>query len=306
MSIVIKKKTAHIASRDDLLVDGAALFISLLAMIIVLYPLIFVISASVSEPMEVVRGNVRLFPKGFTLEGYQRILEYQPIWRGYRNSIFYTLSKVVISLFATLSAAYALSRKNLRGRGFITFYFMLTMFISAGLIPTYLQVQRYGMLNTVWPIILMGTVSMHNLVVVRTYYTSSIPYELSEAAFIDGCSDIKLFLKIILPLAKPVIAVIALNIAVAEWNAYFTPMIYLNDSKLYPLQVHLRNILIMGQTQDFMGSDPEELADMVRLQQLRESMKYGLIIVSTIPLLVVYPFLQRFFAKGVMMGSIKG
>ncbi len=302
----ISARKKRITSRDDRIIDGVVWAISLAAVVIVLYPLIFVLSASVSDPTQVVTGKVTFLPKGFTLEGYQRILEYDPIWRGYANTIFYTILKTVVSLFATLTAAYALSRRDLRGRNFFTVYFMLTMFFSAGLIPTYLTVQSYHLLNTVWPIVFLGAVSMHNLVVVRTYYTSSIPYELSEAAFIDGCSNLKLFLQIIFPLSKPVIAVIALYAAVAEWNAYFTPMIYLTDSKMYPLQVHLRNILIMGQMQDFLGADPEELADMVRLQQLRESMKYGLIVLSSLPLLVVYPFLQRFFVKGVMIGSIKG
>lgn len=302
----ILSATKKIQSRDDRLIDGIALTISILAIVVVLYPLIFVISASLSDPVEVIAGNVVFLPKGFSLEGYKRILEYQPVWRGYHNTIFYALSGTLVTLIATLPAAYALSRKDLRGRGFFTAFFAVTMFFSAGLVPTYLTVQSYNMLNTPWPLLFLGAVSMHNLVVVRTYYTSSIPYELTEAAFIDGCSNIKLFIRIILPLAKPVIAVIALYAAVAQWNAYFTPMIYLTDSKMYPLQVHLRNILVMGETTDFMGSDPEELADMVRLQQLRESMKYGLIVVSTVPMLIVYPFLQRFFVKGVMMGSIKG
>lgn len=302
----IAAKHGKIRSADDRVIDGVAMTLSILATLVVLYPILFVVSASVSDPQLVVTGQIVLLPKGLTFEGYERILNYQPVWRGYLNTIFYAAAGTIVSLFATLPAAYALSRKDLRGRGFFTAYFAVTMFFSAGLIPTYLTVQSYGMLNTVWPLLFLGAVSMHNLVVVRTYYTSSIPYELTEAAFIDGCSNLKLFVRIILPLAKPVIAVIALYAAVAQWNAYFTPMIYLTNSKLYPLQVHLRNILIMGETTDFLGSDPEELADMVRLQRLRESMKYGLIVVSTLPMLVVYPFLQRFFVKGVMMGSIKG
>lgn len=300
------KKHGKIRSADDRVIDGVAMTLSILATLVVLYPILFVVSASISDPQLVVTGQIILLPKGLTFEGYQRILNYQPVWRGYLNTIFYAVAGTIVTLFATLPAAYALSRKDLRGRGFFTAYFAVTMFFSAGLIPTYLTVQSYGMLNTVWPLLFLGAVSMHNLVVVRTYYTASIPYELTEAAFIDGCSNLKLFVRIILPLAKPVIAVIALYAAVAQWNAYFTPMIYLTNAKLYPLQVHLRNILIMGETTDFLGSDPEELADMVRLQRLRESMKYGLIVVSTLPMLVVYPFLQRFFVKGVMMGSIKG
>jgi putative aldouronate transport system permease protein len=302
----LPRKTRKIHSFDDRFVDSVVMILSLISVVIVLYPIIFVVSASISEPQLVLAGKVTLFPKQMTVEGYTRIFQYKPLWRGYFNTILYTAASTVITLITTLPAAYALSRRDLRGRGFFTFYFAFTMFFSAGLIPTYLAVQSYGMINTVWPLLFLGAVSMHNLIVVRTYYTSSIPYELTEAAFIDGCSNLKLFSSIIIPLAKPVIAVIALYAAVAQWNAYFTPMIYLTNAKMYPLQVHLRNILILGETTDFLGSDPEELADMVRLQRLRESMKYGLIVVSTLPMLCVYPFLQRFFVKGVMMGSIKG
>lgn len=296
----------RLASRDDWIVDSVVLLLTLATLAVVTYPLIFVLSSSVSDPVRVVRGEVRLLPVGFTLEGYGRILQYAPIWRGYLNTILYTTGSVVVTLITTIPAAYVLSRRELRGRGILTAYFAFTMFFSAGLVPTYLAVQSYGMLNTCWPLILEGAVTMTNLIVVRTYFTTSVPKDLSEAAFIDGCSNIKLFLRIMLPLAKPVIAVIALYAAVAQWNSYFNPLIYLSDSAKYPLQVHLRNILVMGETTDFMGADPEELADMVRLRQLRESMKYGLIVVSALPMLCVYPFLQRFFMKGIMMGSIKG
>ena len=302
----IAHRSHRLDSKDDFIVDTIVFILSFIALVAVLYPLVFVLSASISEPMDVVAGKVKLLPRGFTLEGYQRILEYSLIWKGYLNTIIYTASGVVISLAATIPAAFALSRKNLRGRGLITAYFAFTMFFNAGLIPTYLSVQSYGMLNTIWPLILQGAVSMSNLIVVRTYFTTSIPYDLTEAAFIDGCSDFRLFFQIMLPLAKPVIAVIALYAAVAQWNSYFNPLIYLTDPDKYPLQVHLRNILVMGETQDFMGSDAEELADMVRLRQLRESMKYGLIVISALPMLCVYPFLQRFFMKGIMLGSIKG
>lgn len=296
----------RLASRDDWIVDSVVLLLTLAALAVVLYPLVFVLSSSVSDPVRVVRGEVRLLPVGFTLEGYGRILRYAPVWRGYLNTIVYTIGSVAVTLITTIPAAYVLSRRELRGRGILTAYFAFTMFFNAGLVPTYLAVQSYGMLNTSWPLILEGAVTMTNLIVVRTYFTTSVPKDLSEAAFIDGCSNIKLFLQIMLPLAKPVIAVIALYAAVAQWNSYFNPLIYLSDSAKYPLQVHLRNILIMGETTDFMGADPEELADMVRLRQLRESMKYGLIVVSALPMLCVYPFLQRFFMKGIMMGSIKG
>ena len=296
----------RLASKDDLAVDTAVLLLTIVTLIIVVYPLIFVLSASVSEPLSVVRGEVKLLPVGFTLEGYGRILEYKPAWRGYANTIVYTVCGTIVSLVATIPGAYVLSRREIRGYGFFTTYFAITMFFNAGLVPTYLAVQSYGMLDTMWPLILGGAVSMSHLIVVRTYFNTSIPKDLSEAAFIDGCSDFRLFFEIMLPLAKPVIAVIALYAAVAQWNSYFKPLIYLSDPTKYPLQVHLRNILIMGETTDFMGSDADELADMVRLRQLRESMKYGLIVVSALPMLCVYPFLQRFFMKGIMMGSVKG
>lgn len=299
-------RVGRIANRDDFIIDTVVTVISVLALIIVLYPLIFVFSASISEPVNVLNGDVKLWPVGFTLEGYQRILEYKAIWRGYLNAIIYTLASIVVTLATTIPAAYALSRKELHGRMLFTAFFAVTMFFNAGLIPTYLAIKDYGMLNTVWSILLPGCVTMSNLIVVRTYFNTSIPYDLSEAAFIDGCSNFQLFFKIMVPLAKPVIAVIALFAAVGQWNSYFAPLIYLSDSAKYPLQVHLRNILIMGETTDIMGSDAEELANIVRLQQLRESMKYGLIIVSALPMLCFYPFVQKFFMKGIMMGSIKG
>lgn len=306
MKIKLFSNRGRLASKDDVIVDAAVLVLTIITLIIVLYPLLFVVSASVSEPLSVVRGEVKLLPVGFTLEGYSRILDYKPVWRGYGNTLIYTVMGVIVSLITTIPAAYVLSRKEIRGHGFLTAYFAVTMFFSAGLVPTYLAVQSYGMLNTMWPLILESAVSMSNLIVVRTYFNTSIPKDLSEAAFIDGCSDFRLFFEIMLPLAKPVIAVIALYAAVAQWNSYFKPLIYLSDPQKYPMQVHLRNILIMGETTDFMGSDPDELADMVRLRQLRESMKYGLIVVSALPMLCVYPFLQRFFMKGIMMGSVKG
>lgn len=306
MKIKMLSGRGRLASKDDLAVDTAVLLLTIVTLIIVVYPLIFVLSASVSEPLSVVRGEVRLLPVGFTLEGYGRILEYKPVWRGYANTIVYTVCGTIVSLVATIPGAYVLSRREIRGHGFFTTYFAITMFFNAGLVPTYLAVQSYGMLDTMWPLILGSAVSMSHLIVVRTYFNTSIPKDLSEAAFIDGCSDFRLFFEIMLPLAKPVIAVIALYAAVAQWNSYFKPLIYLSDPTKYPLQVHLRNILIMGETTDFMGSDADELADMVRLRQLRESMKYGLIVVSALPMLCVYPFLQRFFMKGIMMGSVKG
>lgn len=223
----------RLASKDDLTVDTAVLLLTIVTLIIVVCPLIFVLSASVSEPLSVVRGEVKLLPVGFTLEGYGRILEYKPVWRGYANTIVYTVCGTIVSLVATIPGAYVLSRREIRGHGFFTTYFAITMFFNAGLVPTYLAVQSYGMLDTMWPLILDGAVSMSHLIVVRTYFNTSIPKDLSEAAFIDRCSDFRLFFEIMLPLAKPVIAVIALYAAVAQWNSYFKPLIYLSDPTKY-------------------------------------------------------------------------
>jgi putative aldouronate transport system permease protein len=291
---------------DDWIINTVVLTVCGLITISVAYPIIFVVSASFSDPVFVLSGQVRLFPKGFTLEGYEKIFSYQPIWTGYRNTIFYASFGTLINLAVTLPAAYSLSRKDLRGRNFFTLLFAITMFFSGGLIPTYLVIKQLGMLDTVWSLLLPGAISMYNCVIVRSYFSKSIPYELSESAFIDGCSNVRLFFSIILPLSTPIIAVLALFAIVGHWNAYFSAMIYLNNYNLFPLQVQLRNILLMGQMDDLMNADPEFIRDQIRLMQLRESMKYGLIVISTLPVLCVYPFIQKYFVKGIMLGALKG
>lgn len=293
-------------SRDDYVVDLAAILLSGLVLIAVLYPLLYILSSSVSEPSEVALGRVLLLPRGFTLEGYTHILNYADIWLGYRNTIFYTVVGTALNLAVTLPAAYALSRKDMPGNALLTAVFASTMFFSGGLIPTYLVYKKMNLINTVWCMLLPGLISMWNTVVCRTYFTTSIPYELQEASKIDGCGDLRLFFRIVLPLSAPIIAVMIMYYAVGHWNAYFNAMIYLNNHNLYPLQLFLRNILLLDTLQDMLGADAETQREMLRLAQLKESMKYGIIVVSALPMLIMYPFFQKYFVKGVMVGAIKG
>lgn len=293
-------------SKDDVIVDAVVLVLTLLVCVLVLYPLVYVLSSSFSDPSEVAAGNVVLFPKGFTLEGYSYILDYGEIWSGYRNTLFYTIVGTMLNLAATIPAAYALSRRDMYGRNLFTILFSITMFFSGGLIPTYLVYKQLNMLNTVWIMLIPGLVSMWNTVVCRTYFQNSIPYELQEASKIDGCSDFILFFKIILPLSAPIIAVMAMYYAVGHWNSYFNAMIYLRDTALYPLQLVLRSILLLDTTAEMIGADAEAQRELLRLQQLKESMKYGVIVISALPMLVMYPFFQKYFVKGVMVGAIKG
>ena len=302
----MKTKRNLIRSRDDRIVDALVWVISLLVLLTVLYPLIYILSSSFSEPNEVALGRVTLLPKGFTLEGYQKILDYSDIWIGYRNTLFYTVVGTLMNLACTLPAAYALSRRDMFGNGFFTALFAVTMFFSGGLIPTYLVYKQLGIVNTVWVMLLPGLVTMWNTVVCRTYFSTSIPWELQEASKIDGCGDIRLFASIILPLAAPIIAVMAMFYAVTHWNAYFNAMIYLSDKALYPLQLFLRSILLLDTMNELIGADAESQREILRMAQLKESMKYGIIVVSALPMLVMYPFFQKYFVKGVMVGAIKG
>lgn len=301
-----KEKKNLIRSRDDRIVDAVVWIISLLVLLAVLYPLIYILSSSLSEPNEVALGHVTLLPRGFTLEGYQYILDYGDIWIGYRNTIFYTVVGTLLNLACTLPAAYALSRRDMFGNGFFTALFAVTMFFSGGLIPTYLVYKQLGIVNTVWVMLLPGLVTMWNTVVCRTYFSTSIPWELQEASKIDGCGDIRLFASIILPLSAPIIAVMAMFYAVTHWNAYFNAMIYLSDKALYPLQLFLRSILLLDTMNELIGADAESQREILRMAQLKESMKYGIIVVSALPMLVMYPFFQKYFVKGVMVGAIKG
>jgi putative aldouronate transport system permease protein len=289
-------------STGDKLFDTVNTSFFVILLLIVLYPLYFIIISSFSDPVAVNSGDVWLFPKDVTLKGYFAIFEHEKIWLGYRNSILYTSLGTLINVCLTITGGYALSRKDLAGRNMIVMWIAFTMFFNGGLIPTYLVVKSLGMLDTVWALIIPNAITVYNLIIVRTFFQQTIPDELLEAAGIDGCGNTKFFLQIVIPLSKPIIAVIVLFSAVMHWNAYFPALIYLRDEGLYPLQLVLREILIMNEAQD-MAMDPTELMES---QDLAELIKYGVIIVASLPVLVLYPFLQKYFVKGIMIGSIKG
>jgi putative aldouronate transport system permease protein len=290
----------------DKIFNAINTIIMIIILIVILYPLVFVLSASISDPLYVNQGKVILLPKGITFEGFERVFANKEIWTGYRNTIFYTVAGTCINLFVTLTCAYALSRKDFYGRNFFTALFSFTMFFGGGLIPTYLVVQKLGLINKVWALLIPNAAAMMNIIIARTYFQTSIPYELQEAAFIDGCSNTRIFARIILPLSKPIVAVIALYYGVGHWNSFFGAFIYLNDRKLFPLQLIMREILIESQMSAQMmtaGGDPEALAQQAKIADL---IKYAIMIVSTIPVLIVYPFLQKYFTKGMMLGALKG
>lgn len=287
---------------DERWFDVLVYFIAAVIIIIVLYPLVFVVSASFSDPARVLNGEVWLLPKGITLDAYNNILHNDKIWIGYRNSIFYTVVGTLINITMTLLAAYPLSRPDLPGRKGLMLIITLTMFFSGGLIPSYLLVKNLGMVDTMWALIIPGAISTYNLIVMRTYFQSSIPWELQEAAHIDGCSYWRLLISIILPLSKPILAVMVLFYAVGHWNSFFNALIYIRTEDLYPLQLVLREILMISQSAGVDGGN----VGMEEKILLSESIKYAVIIVSSLPVLIMYPFVQRHFVKGVMIGSIKG
>lgn len=287
------------------LFDVVLLIFMIGVILVILYPLWFVVIASVSEPSLVGNGEVTLYPKGFTLLGYQKIIEEPSIWTGYWNAIVYTGLYTFFGLLFILPAAYALSRKGLLLSPYITGLFTLTMFFGGGLIPTYLLIQKLGMLDKVWAIVLPTSVSVFNMIVARTYFANSIPYELQESAKIDGCSDIYIFFKIVMPLSKAIVAVLALYYAVAMWNSYFSALIYISSRDKYPLQLVLREILFKNEAlSSVIGAEDPVAAD--QFHRITQLIRYGLLIVASVPMFIAYPFVQKYFVKGVMIGSLKG
>ena len=295
----------HITSLDDRIVDTLVYVLGTLITVIAAYPLIFVLSASFSEPSSVITGKVVLWPVNFTVEGYKTILEYAGIWTGYRNTIFYTLIGTTINICLTLPAAYALSRADFKARGFFTAFFSFTMFFNGGLIPTYLVVKDLGLVNNPAVLVILGAVSVWNMMITRTFFQGSIPHSLEEAAYLDGCSTTRLFLQIVLPLSTPILAVLVLFYAVGHWNNYFNALIYLSKAEHYPLQLYLRNVLILEDVSALMG-DTEAVQEWLERLERKEAMKFGVVVVSSVPVLVLYPFLQKYFVKGMTIGAIKG
>jgi multiple sugar transport system permease protein/putative aldouronate transport system permease protein len=277
--------------------------ISFILLVSVLYPMIFIVSASFSSPYAVSTGQVTLLPVEPGIQGYAAVFKDARIPMGYRNTVFYTVFGTLINVSMTLVCAYPLARKRLPHRGVITFFFTFTMLFSGGMIPNYILLRDLHMLNTIWALLIPGAISVYSMIITRTFIANSIPEELLEATQIDGCSDFKYFFLFVLPLSKAVIAVIAMQYAVGHWNAYFNAFIYLTKKELYPLQVFLREILIMSQMAASDIADPETA---VAMQGLADLLKYSLIVISSAPILCIYPFFQKYFVKGVMIGSIKG
>ena len=292
-------------SRDDLIYEIITKLFLVVVMIVILYPVYFVLVASFSDPIYVNSGEMLFWPKGFTLLGYQRVFKDSRIWIGYRNTIMYTVLGTILGVVATMLAAYSLSRKDLPGRKIIMFLFIFTMYFSGGMIPYYLVVKGLGLVNSRTLMILSGAVSVYNIIIARSFLEANIPEELKDAANIDGCGNARFFAQIVVPLSKAVIAVIALYLAVSYWNSYFNAMIFLTDTDKYPLQLYLRQILLTVSESASMDSslDPQAL---IQLQQMGQVIKYGVIVVATVPIICVYPFIQKYFVKGVMIGSVKG
>lgn len=278
-------------------------------MFIIIYPLYLVCIASVSDPDAIVRGEVIWHPVDFSLVGYKAVLGYSDLWHSYGNSLIYTFAGIALGIIVTLLAAYALSRPKFPGKNLINMFFIVTMFFNGGLIPTFLVMKDLKLYNTPWVIILMGSVSVWNLMVARTYIQTNIPGELYEAATIDGASHAQFFGKVVLPLSKTIMAVLAVYYGVAKWNDYFTGLVYLKDRSLLPLQTVLREILAtlqVDKTGDYMMSMMDNAESMLEAMRIASVSKYCIIVVATGPVVVLYAFMQKYFEKGVMIGSLKG
>lgn len=305
MSTFRTKSNKIRVSHEDRAFDIILLLLTILVLIVTLYPLYFVLCASFSSPNIVNTGEILLYPKEFTTKGYEMLLKDERIWIGYKNTLIYVVFGTILAVFVTTMAGYSLSRKDLPGRNIIMGLFVFTMYFKGGLIPTYLIVKKLGLVNKPIVIIILGAVSVYNIIIIRSYFINTIPLELQEAAFIDGCTNQYFFFKIVLPLSKPIITVIALYSATGHWNGFFNALIYLNKRDYYPLQIFIRDIMLIANAfnESSLSADQSGIAT---TQQILEILKYSLIIISTVPMLIVYPFMQKYFVKGVMIGAIKG
>ncbi len=299
-----RKNKVH-RSRGDVIFDTVNIIIITLFLIIIIYPLYWTLIASFSEPNAVNRGDVTLWPVGITFSGYTRLFEYSTIWRSYVNTLIYTVVGTVLNVAVTVAGGYALSRQSLPGRSIIMKLLVFTMFFNGGMVPLYMLVKDLNLLNNMWGLILPTTLSVYNMTIARAFFQGSIPDGIVEAAQIDGCSNIGTFFRIVLPVSPAIISVMCLFHVVFRWNEYFNAMMFFTKPELYPLQLVLRDILInntMTQVQAS-GSDAQAIEEMRRQAQL---IKYSSIVVSTVPMLILYPFLQKYFVKGIMVGSLKG
>jgi putative aldouronate transport system permease protein len=303
---LIKKKRRSTIKGNDVIFDICNYALVTFIFLITLYPLVFVVSSSLSSPQAVELGLVKLFPVGFDLSAYKLAFQYNDLFIGYRNSLFYTVAGTIINVVLTIMAAYPLSRKDFYGRNVLMFVFTFTMFFSGGLIPSYLLVKNLGMINTVWAMLIPGALSVYNVIITRTFFQTSIPDGLQEAASIDGCGNTRFLLSIVLPLSGSIIAVNALFYSIGHWNSYFNALLYLSQRNLFPLQIFLREILIQNQVDYANISSGGDIMELLKKQQVVNLMKYALIVMASVPLLIVYPFVQKYFVKGLMIGSIKG
>ena len=299
-TVLMNKRNAIKKSRSDRIFDIVNYSLLVIITLVMLYPLYFTVIASISDPDAVLAGKVVLLPVGINIDGYMKILERTDVWQGYYNTIIYTVVTVVLSLLVTIPAGWALSRETLPGKKFWMVYFIIPMFFGGGLIPFYNVMSKLGLINSPWAVILPAILSVWNLFMTKTFFSSSIPNGLIEAATIDGASHFQSFVMIVLPLAKAVMAVMALYYAVGQWNSYFNAMIFLQDETMYPLQLVLKEILIA--TESTVGGSGETILEQYRMAT---QLKYVSVIVSSLPVLMLYPFVQKYFAQGVMIGSLK-
>lgn len=292
-------------SREDRTFDIINYVILGIVALVVLYPLYFVLIASFSSPDAINSGEIMFIPKGVSLDGYKKLFEDPNIWIGYRNTIIYTLVGTVLNVLVTISAAFSLSRSRLVGQKFFMGYFVFTMYFSGGLIPLYIVVNNLGLYNNPLVLVTLGMVSVYNLIIARTFFQTTLPEELFDAAAIDGCGNFRFFLSIAIPLSKAIIAVLVVFYGVAHWNSFFNALMYISEKKYYPLQLVLREILLQSKMVEPAATEGA-MIDLIERQRYAELIKYGVIIVSSLPVLVLYPFAQKYFVKGVMIGSVKG
>jgi putative aldouronate transport system permease protein len=296
------KKVLLKRSYGDVIFDMVNVCIMIFVCICIVYPLYFVLVASFTDPNVVNQGRILLYPVQFFIGGYERIFNYPPLWKGYWNTIVYTVIGTAVSIVVTVPCAYALSRHDMAGRRPLMFLFTFTMFFSGGIIPLFLVIQKLHIYNTIWAMVLPGAVSVYNLIVCRTFFDTSIPKELLEASRLDGCTDFGFFFRIVLPVSSTIIAVMILFYATAMWNQFMNALMFMADQKKMPLQVIMRNLILINQA----NTITTDASEVIMRQKLAEQLKYAVIVVSAFPLLAAYPFLQRYFAKGVMIGAVKG
>ena len=295
-------------TRGDVVFDVINVFVVALITLTMIYPMWYIIIVSIATPEEAALGGIYLWPETISFEAYQNVFKNQEIWLSYANTVLYTVAHTIYVLLLTIPAAYTLSKKQLPGRVVITWYFFITMFLSGGLIPSYILNRNLGLVNSRWIMILGMGIGYSNLIITRTYFQTSIPNELFESAYIDGATEWQTFLKIALPLSGAIIAVMALYAAVGTWGSWYTAFIYITDQKKWPLQLRLRQILILNQTQslDYGMMSQEEIEMLQHQAFMVYTMKYAIIFIACAPMLVLYPFVQKYFVKGVMIGSLKG